>query len=57
METIKEEKKADLEKQYELVEINWYTAPRYLREKVKHIMELSEMFMENYFNKHWRFKY
>lgn len=50
-------KKNELEKRYELVEKNWYKAPRYMRDKVKHIMELSDMFMENYFNKYWRFKY
>lgn len=46
---MKEEKKTELEKEYELVEVNWYKAPRCQWKKTDEIIRYSRMCLRNWF--------
>lgn len=46
---MKEEKKTDLEKEYELVEVNWYKAPRYKWKEADRIISYTKMIMKQWF--------
>ena len=46
---MEEEKKTELEKEYELVEVNWYKAPRYKRKEIDRIISYSNQRMKDRF--------
>lgn len=45
----KEEKKTELEKEYELVEVNWYKAPRYKWKEIDSIIRYSRQCIKRWF--------
>ena len=47
---MKEEKKTELEKEYELVEVNWYKAPRYKWREIDSIISYTKMVMKQWFH-------
>lgn len=44
-----EEKKTELEKEYELVEVNWYKAPRYKWREIDSIIRYSRQCIKRWF--------
>lgn len=46
---MEEEKKTVLEKQFELVEVNWYKAPRYKWEEADSIIRYSKRCIKRWF--------
>ena len=46
---MEEEKKTELEKEYELVEVNWYKAPRYKWREIEYLIRYCNRRMKDWF--------